>query len=111
MKPATEILLSAAFALTPEENWTKGALARDATGDGIYYTVGTAISWCVVGAACAAGRELKLPSEVADEALSYLDKVCGMNRVMFNNNVATHEQLLDAIYRAAELAECQDTVR
>lgn len=102
MKPATEILLSAAFVLTPPENWTQNYMARNKRGDGRYYSAPDAVCWCVVGAMLSARRALDAPGY--DAALDFLDMACGMNRVTFNNT-HTHAEVLDALYRAAEIAE------
>ncbi len=101
MKPATEILLSAAFVLTPEENWLKGSLARTGDGVDVMPEDPRAVSFCLVGAFSAMGEK---PGKYG--AREYLLRViggCGLLSTF--NNTHTHAEVLDALYRAAEIAE------
>ena len=107
MKPATEILLSAAFALTPEENWTQHYLGRNADGCFVEPNATGAVSWCVLGALDAAGGR--------SEAIKPLHEAIGAPRHEFGvmaaiagfNNTHTHAEVLAALYKAAEIAEGQ----
>ena len=102
MKPATEILLSAAFALTPEENWTQNALARTRSGDSTDRSTPYAVSWCVVGAIGEAQDALGVRAWT--DVGRALTAACGGDYVTFNNT-RTHAELVEAIYKAAEISE------
>jgi hypothetical protein len=104
MNPATEILLSAAFALTPEENWTKEALGRTATGAPVWESDEDAVCWCLLGAFQLVRKDSGMDDTAYYDAKDYFEKACGQGLVNFNNT-HTHAEVLDALYRAAEIAE------
>lgn len=104
MKPATEILLSAAFALTPAENWTQGGFARTASRRWIGMDLPHAACWCVEGALYQAKRTLGLTGNDSHAAWIALSNAVGTGPASFNDT-HTHAEVLDALYRAAELAE------
>lgn len=108
MKPTTEILLSAAFALTPKEHWTQGAGARDADGRSLDQDdYPDAQCWCVEGALYAAMLELR-PSSYSHyfDAFRAFSKTVGRTAHEWNDaRKRTHAEVLDALYRAAELSE------
>jgi hypothetical protein len=102
VKPATEILLSVAFALTPKENWTQHAVARTTAGHLADADAPHAASWCLVGALIEANKALGV-----DRYMQAHDALCdavGGSFINFNNT-RTHKQVLRAIYKAAELSE------
>jgi len=110
MKPTTEILLSAAFALTPPENWNQGRLGLDRDGVYVEPTSRLAVSWCALGAIDAAGGNRKELTTIA--AVSALANVIPRDAdegarwaVARFNNTHAHAEVLDALYRAAEIAE------
>lgn len=111
MKPATEILLSTAFALTPEENWTTRAMARDRNGYDLFSQYSEfAVSWCVVAAMDLSVDALGLmpnrkDAEDALIAAVEADPSTGRFALAEFNNTHTHAEVLDALYRAAALAE------
>jgi hypothetical protein len=105
VKPATEILLSAAFALTPEENWTQNAIARTHDGHGADCDAPHAASWCVVGALIEAKRVVRdVDGSSYSVARRALMTACGDDYIYFNNT-RTHAEVLEALYKAAEIAE------
>lgn len=95
MKPSTEVLLSTAFVLTPKENWQKYGYAF--SDDGPY---------CLVGALIRAARNYPTDAVYA-EAYRVLEAIVGNNSVSGWNDAPgrTHSEVLDALYRAAEIAE------
>lgn len=97
MKPATEILLSAAFVLTPEENWTKGVYVRCDIRTG-------APSWCLIGALSRAAASVP---GVYETALLALQTAAGTPYLAIWNDhpKRTHAEVLRALYQAAEIAE------
>lgn len=101
MKAATEILLSAAFVLTPEENLARRALARDGSGGEVYTYSPEACRFCMSGAIIEAAIALRLQPDGAWDAL---DKV-GVSIAPDFNDSHTHAEVLQALYRAAELSE------
>ncbi len=108
MKPATEILLSAAFVLTPEENWTRMSFARDARGGPLYHPDHpSAQSWCVIGAIAVAAncRWDDVPAQAPIRLLGAAVGRGGAAAVADWNNRVTHAEVLDALYRAAEISE------
>lgn len=105
MKRETEILLSAAFVLTPEKNWTRHYLARDQRGCFVEPTDARAVSWCLLGALDAAG-DRHCPARFLHEAIGNSEHWCGaLGAIAYFNNTHTHAEVLDALYRAAEIAE------
>lgn len=100
MKRETEILLSAAFVLTPEENWTQFAYGKTADGEEVWHTDARACRWCLDGALRLAGNE----EPAVDAARHALWRATGHGAIAFNDN-HTHGEVLDALYLAAEIAE------
>lgn len=105
MKPATEILLSAAFALTPPENWGTGWVATTDHGEIRSVHEPDAARWCVIGACMAAAVALGHGSVSTESIKSLIGKACGCRDVADFNDTHTHAEVLDALYRAAEIAE------
>ena len=106
MKPATEILLSAAFVLTPKENWTKGVCARDAKGREVNTDAPEARCFCVVGSFLATMDECGFGVEDYDAACDTFSRAMGSYCWAGDlNDTHTHAEVLDAIYKAAELSE------
>lgn len=98
MKPATEILLSAAFVLTPKENWCQRK----------YETPGGRM--CMATAVNKTAHALGFGYCGVMNARDYVYRVIGplVSMVDFNDaNGRTHAEVLDALYRAAEIAEGQ----
>lgn len=97
MRPATEILLSAAFVLTPPENFWRRGMPHNGW------------SVCAFVALCAAGEELYPGNHEARwEAIGHaaaITKQEGCATVIRFNDSHTHAEVLDALYRAAELSE------
>lgn len=103
MKPATEILLSAAFVLHPEENWTKGHTGRTRSGRPVGWQSLDACKFCAAGAVFAATGQR---NDVAEKALSFLRSTVGIGIGIGEwNDTRTHAEVLAALYKAAELAE------
>lgn len=103
MKPATEILLSAAFVLTPPENWTQEEIARDAEGLRVLDEDPRACRWCFIGAIRQSAFTLghkPVPHDIWDAIEAAGAGACGSW-----NDTHTHAEVLDALYRAAEIAE------
>lgn len=105
MKPATEILLSAAFALTPKENWTQGVIARDESSERVMLADPAACKFCAAGAIWAATDALGLRDSDALIAVEYVEKVTGTLFFGHWNDTHTHAEVLAALYKAAEIAE------
>lgn len=112
MKPATEILLSAAFVLTPVENWTTEVFARRASGQlSLTLQDDDIACFCARGALYAAGgmshaRHARPRAVITAE--TYLLRAAGLtDDDCFGswNNTHTHAEVLDALYKAAELSE------
>ncbi len=115
MKLATEVLLSAAFALTPPEHWNQGNQGADFNGRYVEPTSPLAVTWCALGGISAAVDAL-IPHEqqrdqVRRDAESAMVKVIPYSAwgdeasiAEFNNHYS-HAEVLDALYRAAELSE------
>lgn len=99
MKPATEILLSAAFALTLPEHWTKRTLARDARGRAVDDDSEKACRWCLVGAIHQASLVL------GDDRIARGDAYAALGRFGQWNDTHTHAEVLAALYKAAALSE------
>lgn len=116
MKPETEILLSTAFALTPKENWTRRKYARDDMGRPVCERSMEASCFCVLGALTQAVREIEgrgfAESSAYSRATYCLRRAIRHDRpdvVLISswNDRHTHAEVLDALYRAAEIAETQ----
>lgn len=109
MKPETEILLSAAFVLTPEENWCRFAYATDEDGNEMTLAAVTLANprvarMCVVAAIVAAGNDYS--PGYARRAHLLFTKATGPSYSGEGfNNTHTHAEVIDALYKAAELAE------
>lgn len=97
MKPATEILWSAAFALTPREHWWNGTTREH-----------IAVVGCAYVAICTAAEELA--PKAFKERLAALDAANqaaggGVDQIIAFNDTHTHEEVLGVLYKAAEIAE------
>lgn len=99
MKPATEILLSAAFVLTPEENWF---------GKGVNRQAGKICALLAIDDAAkvidADAREAAF--DAMDRAINKRVTDDRMSIIYFNDN-HSHRQVLNRLYKAAELAEAE----
>jgi hypothetical protein len=101
MKPATEILLSAAFVLTPEENWWgRGRVHKD--GQSCVYVAISEVRRAMYGD--------KDGYDALDAAIEKLRKVIAPHPMFEWNDSRkrTHAEVLDALYRAAELSEASN---
>jgi hypothetical protein len=106
MKPAAEILWSAAFALTPEENWTRGWLAKTRHGNWCKPNSNAAACWCITGACEAASCALGHSSDQLEIAKKMVERVVRDTPACFNDGYGrTHAEVLAALYAAAALAE------
>lgn len=97
MKSATEILLGAAFVLTPRENW----VGKDKVG-GYFCEV------CAYTAICHCAAEIAPRSK----AVALRSMLLAINQphgcdgdIWVFNDTHTHLQVLAALYKAAELSE------
>lgn len=106
LKPATEILLAAAFVLTPEENWTTGTYARDVKGNRVSPIIDAACQFCAAGAIEQSAHAMGLACFMG--AAFYAFETATTDSVMAAhqfNDAHTHAEVLAALYRAAELSE------
>lgn len=102
MTSALKVLVSARELLSDEKRWTKGASARDATGDDVDPRSERAVCWCVVGA-------------VVKSTLGMLHQEAALNQVHdvvdepipeFNDApTSTHADVLRALDAAIERAK------
>lgn len=105
MKPATEILLSAAFVLTPKENRTTHARARTDDGDEVSPLNPHATCWCMFGAVQAVAAWPGYDSREVCHVMDAIAAVLGTPAIGSWHDTHTHAEVLDALYRAAELSE------
>lgn len=105
MKPATEILLSAAFVLTPEENWTQGAAARTSRGWIVHTTHPDASCFCMVGAVRESAVALGYNLSGCSDAMAAVQRVIKSGAWGDWNDRNTHRGVLRVIYKAAKLSE------
>lgn len=107
MKPATEVILSAAFALTPRRNWVQNHDAVDSSGTPVLYNNPNACRFCMAGALMAAGYELEYRIfdriQVRDALFAATGSACVTD---WNDDPKRkHSEVLEALYKAAEIAE------
>jgi hypothetical protein len=96
MKCSTELLLSAAFVLTPRDHWTKGA-----------YQISTpkGPAYCVYGALIHAQVQRQCRPADFSRAVDALRRAVGDYITYWNDEIAKHKDVLNALYRAADIAE------
>jgi hypothetical protein len=95
----TKQLMAARKLIEKEENWTKGAAARDRTGVSVNYAASDAYSFCIVGALARA--KVKAGSKVYYRGN-------GGSIVLFNDYEARHSDILAFLDEAIAQSVAED---
>lgn len=103
-KPS-EALRAARKLIEPEGAWTQGVFARDNMGQQTPFHGQHAVCWCVLGAC---NRVCMYDFELRKKCQDFLDFIVERDVVAYNDNRRrTHAEVLDALNRAAALAEAE----
>ncbi len=97
------ILRAAKALIFKSENWTKGATARDFSGDMVCAFESEAVCWCAQGAIARGRRDIGMTAEASDRALAFLASKIG-NVPGFNDS-STHAEVIAAFDTAITQAE------
>jgi hypothetical protein len=115
---ASEVLRAAAEKIATPEKWTRCALARDSDGHRQTGYAGArapeSVCWCLEGALLAASPpdpddDTDVDGEAFDRAFEYVQLSTGDEKlhVWNDRDGRTHQEVLAALTKAAELAESE----
>ena len=105
IKKPSEALRAARSLIEPEGAWAVNTMARDKSGEPASMRGSEACQWCMLGAV---GKFADIYTTIPGQPYAYLKKAVGMFPGDFNDKHGrTHAEVLDALDRAAALAEAE----
>lgn len=97
LSPVADVLKAARALIEKPENWTQGAMSRNADGSGHWWDAEGATCFCLMGAiARAAARR----GSRAQGAIVAIRSVIGSHLIAAYNDIHTHDEIIAALDRA-----------